>query len=177
MRCACARQVRCHAAACPSPWRTSIKRKRGFCFFKCGASAASTATPLCAPRSLRASQKRFPGIEIDIRTSATEGDLKLDKPLAELAAASPGLFTKELETWLLCGACDVAVHSLKDVPTQLPPGLAIAAISAVSPPPPTPVALAREWLFPLVPRVPVRVPPATLSAHLRQLPGLAARAP
>jgi hydroxymethylbilane synthase len=61
----------------------------------------------------------------------TEGDVKLEQSLAELAKASPGLFTKELEAWLLSGACDAAVHSLKDVPTQLPEGLALAAISKV----------------------------------------------
>lgn len=130
------------------------------------------------PRSLRRSQKRFPGVDIDIRTSATEGDLKLDKPLAELAAASPGLFTKELETWLLCGACDVAVHSLKDVPTQLPPGLAIAAISAVSQCRPH-VPHRRTVGIPLVPRALVMLlsaaPPAQAQLALGNL--LASRHP
>jgi porphobilinogen deaminase len=85
----------------------------------------------CVPFGSLAVQARFPEITVEIKTSVTEGDLKLKQSLAELAAVSPGLFTKELEVWLQAGVCDAAVHSLKDVPTQLPPGLAIAAISEV----------------------------------------------
>lgn len=71
----------------------------------------------------------FPDYTFEIRTEATTGDHELDAHLAVLAAASPGLFTKELEVGLLGGSYDIAVHSLKDMPTSLPEGLALAAIS------------------------------------------------
>lgn len=76
-------------------------------------------------------QTAFPDLGFEIRTSITEGDVVLDRPLAALAAASPGIFTKELEVGLLTGAYDLAVHSLKDMPTSLPEGLALAAITEV----------------------------------------------
>lgn len=56
----------------------------------------------------------------------TSGDMIQDRPLAE--AGGKGLFTKEIEEALLAGAIDIAVHSLKDMPTELPAGLALAAI-------------------------------------------------
>ncbi len=55
----------------------------------------------------------------------TSGDRILDRPLAE--AGGKGLFTKEIEEALLAGAIDLAVHSMKDMPTVLPDGLVIAA--------------------------------------------------
>lgn len=55
----------------------------------------------------------------------TTGDRIQDRPLAE--AGGKGLFTKEIEEALLAGTVDVAVHSAKDVPTWLPPGLALVA--------------------------------------------------
>ncbi|WBQ10039.1 hydroxymethylbilane synthase [Hyphomonadaceae bacterium ML37] len=57
---------------------------------------------------------------------STTGDRITDRAL--LAAGGKGLFTKELETALLAGEARFAVHSMKDVPTRLPEGLAIAAI-------------------------------------------------
>jgi hydroxymethylbilane synthase len=56
----------------------------------------------------------------------TTGDSILDKPLAE--AGGKGLFTKEIEEALLDGSIDLAVHSMKDVPTELPPGLSLACM-------------------------------------------------
>ncbi len=56
----------------------------------------------------------------------TTGDKVQDRTLAEIGGK--GLFTKEIEEALLAGAIDVAVHSMKDVPTWLPEGLALAAI-------------------------------------------------
>ena len=58
----------------------------------------------------------------------TSGDRILDRPLAEIGGK--GLFTKEIEEALLDGRIDLAVHSMKDVPTWLPAGLEIAAIPA-----------------------------------------------
>jgi len=57
---------------------------------------------------------------------ATRGDAEVDRPLHELEGK--GFFTKEIEDALLAGRIDVAVHSLKDLPTQLPDGLALAAV-------------------------------------------------
>lgn len=61
-----------------------------------------------------------------IRSFKTTGDRIQDRPLAE--AGGKGLFTKEIEEALLAGEVDVAVHSMKDMPTKLPAGLSIAAL-------------------------------------------------
>jgi hydroxymethylbilane synthase len=58
----------------------------------------------------------------------TTGDRKLEADLAEIGALEKGLFTKELEEALLQDRADAAVHSLKDLPTTLPEGLALGAI-------------------------------------------------
>ena len=62
---------------------------------------------------------------IEIVVIKTSGDRILDRPLAE--AGGKGLFTKEIEEALLANSVDLAVHSMKDVPTVLPEGLVIAA--------------------------------------------------
>ena len=69
---------------------------------------------------------REQGAACEIVPVKTTGDRILDRPLAD--AGGKGLFTKELEEALLSGAIDLAVHSMKDVPTVLPDGLTIAAI-------------------------------------------------
>ncbi|MGB7763162.1 MAG: hydroxymethylbilane synthase, partial [Bryobacteraceae bacterium] len=56
----------------------------------------------------------------------TTGDRITDVPLAQVGGK--GLFTKEIEEALLDGRADLAVHSLKDLPTELPEGLALAAV-------------------------------------------------
>jgi hydroxymethylbilane synthase len=61
-----------------------------------------------------------------IRPMKTAGDVLIDKPLA--AFGGKGLFTRELDDALLAGAVDLAVHSMKDVPTVLPQGIVIAAV-------------------------------------------------
>ncbi|MFP6582667.1 MAG: hydroxymethylbilane synthase [Candidatus Hydrogenedentota bacterium] len=65
------------------------------------------------------------GVEVDITIITTKGDRILDKPLAEIGGK--GLFTEELEMALRDGSIDLAVHSLKDLPTDDPEGLCIAA--------------------------------------------------
>ncbi|MBI3793068.1 MAG: hydroxymethylbilane synthase [Gemmatimonadetes bacterium] len=65
------------------------------------------------------------GVAAELVTYTTVGDKVLDKPLSQIG--EKGLFTKELEDDLLAGRTDCAVHSLKDLPTQSPPGLAIVA--------------------------------------------------
>jgi hydroxymethylbilane synthase len=62
---------------------------------------------------------------ISIEAIRTTGDMIQDRPLAE--AGGKGLFTKEIEEALLAGRIDLAVHSAKDVPTFLPPGLMLTA--------------------------------------------------
>ncbi len=66
------------------------------------------------------------GRESRIEIIKTTGDKITDVPLAKVG--SKGLFTKEIEEALLDGRADLAVHSLKDLPTELPAGLVLAAI-------------------------------------------------
>ncbi|HVJ54845.1 MAG TPA: hydroxymethylbilane synthase [Aliidongia sp.] len=65
----------------------------------------------------------FPALDIDISVIRTTGDSITDRTLA--AIGGKGLFTKEIEQALLDGTIDIAVHSMKDVPTVLPEGLII----------------------------------------------------
>lgn len=60
-----------------------------------------------------------PTLEIEIKTISTKGDRILDKPLAQIG--DKGLFIQEIETGLLEGTIDLAVHSLKDVPSTIDP--------------------------------------------------------
>jgi hydroxymethylbilane synthase len=66
------------------------------------------------------------GLESELVTFKTVGDKRLDEPLSSIGAK--GLFTKELETALLKKKIDVAVHSLKDLPTESPEGLRVGAV-------------------------------------------------
>jgi hydroxymethylbilane synthase len=72
-------------------------------------------------------QKAYPQYQFELIKVKTLGDKILDVPLAKIG--DKGLFTKELENALLANEIDIAVHSLKDVPTKLPEGLWISAIS------------------------------------------------
>lgn len=67
-----------------------------------------------------------PSLAVEISVIKTTGDKILDVPLAKIG--DKGLFTKELDAALLAGEADLAVHSLKDVPTRLPEGLELVAI-------------------------------------------------
>jgi hydroxymethylbilane synthase len=67
-----------------------------------------------------------PHLLVDIVGMTTAGDRDKTSPLASIGGK--GVFVKELETALLSGTADIAVHSMKDVPAFLPPGLEIAAI-------------------------------------------------
>jgi hydroxymethylbilane synthase len=68
------------------------------------------------------------GLDVVEEIIRTRGDQNLDADLARLGALDKGLFTKELEAALLEQRADAAVHSLKDLPTTLPEGLALGAI-------------------------------------------------
>ncbi|WP_298919655.1 hydroxymethylbilane synthase [uncultured Nostoc sp.] len=69
----------------------------------------------------------FPDITFEVHTMSTQGDKILDVALAKIG--DKGLFTKELEVGMLNQEIDFAVHSLKDLPTHLPEGLTLAAIT------------------------------------------------
>jgi hydroxymethylbilane synthase len=71
----------------------------------------------------------FPDLPVEQKIFVTRGDQKLDLSLLRAnEAGGKGLFTKELEDALLSGAIDVAVHSLKDLPGNNPPGLSVTAV-------------------------------------------------
>ncbi len=72
-------------------------------------------------------QKSFPNITFEVHTMSTQGDNILDVALAKIG--DKGLFTKELELRMINKEIDFAVHSLKDLPTNLPEGLTLAAIT------------------------------------------------
>lgn len=67
-----------------------------------------------------------PGLEVELLGMTSRGDRILDLPLAKVGGK--GLFVKELETALLDGSADIAVHSMKDVPMTFPEGLELGAI-------------------------------------------------
>ncbi len=72
-------------------------------------------------------EKRYKSIKVEIKKISTKGDKILDVALSKIG--DKGLFTKEIETELLAGNIDIAVHSLKDLPTILPRGLELAAVT------------------------------------------------
>jgi hydroxymethylbilane synthase len=72
-------------------------------------------------------QKHFPDRTFEIEMMSTQGDKILDVPLAKIG--DKGLFTKELEVKMLDRSADLAVHSLKDLPTNLPAGLMLGCIT------------------------------------------------
>jgi hydroxymethylbilane synthase len=75
---------------------------------------------------------RARGHDVEIEIIHTTGDKITDVPLAQVGAkggSGKGIFTKEIEEALAAGAVDLAVHSLKDLPTTLPPGFELAAVT------------------------------------------------
>lgn len=66
------------------------------------------------------------GIRVELETIVTRGDESVDAPISEIG--DEAVFTKELDRALLMGDIDLAVHSLKDIPSTLPEGIALAAI-------------------------------------------------
>jgi hydroxymethylbilane synthase len=85
-----------------------------------------SALALAQAHMVRAALAARSGVTGELVTFTTVGDQRLDVPLA--AIGGKGLFTKELETALLAGTIDCAVHSLKDLPTESPAGLAVVAV-------------------------------------------------
>ncbi|MDY0268498.1 hydroxymethylbilane synthase [Trichloromonas sp.] len=72
-------------------------------------------------------EKKYPGLEVTLTKIKTQGDRILDVPLAMVGGK--GLFVKEIEEAMLRGEIDIAVHSMKDVPTFFPEGLALRCIT------------------------------------------------
>ncbi len=83
-------------------------------------------TDIVSARLKELSQKLKTEIEIQIVPITTKGDKVLDRPIAELGGR--GVFVKELEEALLHDEVDIVVHSLKDLPTDMPDSLALAAV-------------------------------------------------
>ncbi len=73
-------------------------------------------------------QQHYPELLVTLVTMTTQGDKLLETPLSDIGGK--GLFTKELEQGLLENQADIAVHSMKDVPIELPPGLDLPVILA-----------------------------------------------
>jgi len=71
-------------------------------------------------------QERHPGLDVELVKIKTTGDKILDVPLAQVGGK--GLFVKEIETALLEERVDLAVHSMKDMPAEIPPGLCIGVV-------------------------------------------------
>lgn len=72
-------------------------------------------------------QAHFPEIQFEVRTMETQGDKVLDVALSKIG--DKGLFTQELEDEMREGIIDLAVHSLKDLPTRLPEGLVLGCVT------------------------------------------------
>lgn len=106
---------------------------------------------------------------VEIVVVRTTGDQVLDRPLAEIGGK--GLFTKEIEEGLLAGRLDLAVHSMKDMPTRLPDGLTISAV--------LPRADPRDALIARGPRSVAELPRGTVvgTASLRRAAQLMAARP
>ncbi len=71
-------------------------------------------------------RQAHPGLQVELVGMSTQGDKILDTPLSKIGGK--GLFVKELEQGMLEGQADIAVHSMKDVPVELPEGLHLAVI-------------------------------------------------
>ena len=76
-------------------------------------------------------EEKFPHIHVEIVPISTQGDERLDKSLASFGGK--GVFTRELEDQLLSGEIDIAVHSAKDMPVELTPGLVLGAVAKRAP--------------------------------------------
>jgi hydroxymethylbilane synthase len=87
-------------------------------------------------------RQRFLGVAVELSVIKTQGDKILDVPLAKVGGK--GLFVKEIEDALLQGRADVAVHSMKDMPSEIPAGLVIGAVPERETP--TDVLLSRNGL-------------------------------
>lgn len=89
---------------------------------------ATRGSPLAraqAAAAIRALEEVSPGLACEMVIVKTTGDVESEK---SVESAGKGVFVKEIEEKLVAGAVDVAVHSLKDLPTEIPAGLALGAV-------------------------------------------------
>jgi hydroxymethylbilane synthase len=93
-------------------------------------------------------RKAWPDLEVEIKQISTTGDSRNNVPFAD--AGGKGIFTKEIDLAQVNGEIDIAVHSMKDVPTELVEGLAIAAVPERECP--NDVGIAREGSFSELPQ-------------------------
>lgn len=105
----------------PSPSRRLVLGTRG--------SRLALTQSSAVARSL---EQAHPGLEVELKTIRTTGDHITDVALSKIG--DKGLFVKEIEEALLRGEVDFAVHSMKDMPTQVPEGLGIACVPRRVPP-------------------------------------------
>lgn len=108
-----------------------------------------------------------PALEVELVKMVTRGDKLLDAPLAKLGGK--GLFVKELEQGLLEGSADLAVHSMKDVPAELPEGLHLAAILSREDPRDAFVSLRHATLADLPPRARIGTSSLRRQCQLKRL--------
>jgi hydroxymethylbilane synthase len=87
-----------------------------------GSALAQTQTALVEAALRRVA----PNVVIEVRVIRTQGDARLDRPVTQIGGK--GVFVREIENALLARVIDLAVHSLKDLPVEQPPGLVVAAI-------------------------------------------------
>ncbi len=86
-----------------------------------------SALALTQSRLIQTSLKTY-GVDCELVEIESTGDHQTAHPLYQMEDTTPGVFTKQLEDALLEERIDLAVHSLKDLPTRLPPGLKVAAV-------------------------------------------------
>lgn len=109
------------------------------------------------------------GAQVELEVIRTSGDKITDVPLAQVGGK--GLFTKEIEEALLAGRIDLAVHSLKDLPTQLPPGLTLGAVTRREDPRDALVSRAGQQFAELAPAARVGTSSLRRQVQLKQLRG------
>ena len=108
-----------------------------------------------------------PELRLDVRTIRTEGDRRASAPLAQIGGQ--GVFVKEIEAALARREIDLAVHSLKDLPAELTPGLTIAAIPERGDPRDALVSRAGATLASLPPGASIGTGSARRAVQLRAL--------
>jgi hydroxymethylbilane synthase len=107
-------------------WHTAASREETMTDIVRIATRKSPLALWQAEHVASALRAQHPGLQVELIGMSTQGDRVLDAPLAKIGGK--GLFVKELEQGILQGRADIAVHSMKDVPVELPEGLHIAAV-------------------------------------------------
>ncbi len=138
-------------------------------------SRASTLALVQAEAVAAQLRAAHPGLDVTIATMVTTGDRILDAPLSQIG--DKGLFTKELESALLDGRIDCAVHSAKDLPTALPDGCVVGAFTRREDPRDVFVAAAGAASYPPAGLAEVRAGARVGSSSLRRRSQLLALRP